>query len=126
MTQTSGLNERQSLTVPERRITNHAVVAMIEDQVKQTRCTTCDADHEYKQARVPAPRRKKDGVEDYRRIAQASAALFKEFGALSVVECLADDTPFGERTSFRPQRYIAAGELRPRRAPPKPKVTCSA
>ena len=46
----------------ERRITNHAIVAMIEDQVKQTRCTTCDADHEYKQAKVPAPRRKKDGV----------------------------------------------------------------
>ena len=44
----------------ERRITNHAVVAMIDDQVKQTRCTTCDADHEYKQARVPPPRRKKD------------------------------------------------------------------
>jgi hypothetical protein len=43
----------------ERRITNHAVVAMIEDEVKQTRCTTCDADHEYKQARVPASRRKK-------------------------------------------------------------------
>ena len=46
----------------ERRITNHAVVAMIDDQVKQTRCTTCDADHEYKQARFPRPRRKKDGV----------------------------------------------------------------
>ncbi len=44
----------------ERRITNHAVVAMIEDDVKQTRCTTCDADHEYKQARIPAPRRRKD------------------------------------------------------------------
>jgi hypothetical protein len=43
----------------ERRITNHAVVAMIEDEVKQTRCTTCDADHEYKQAKVPPPRRKK-------------------------------------------------------------------
>jgi hypothetical protein len=43
----------------ERRITNHAVVAMIEDQVKQTRCTTCDADHEYKAARVPPPRRKR-------------------------------------------------------------------
>jgi hypothetical protein len=43
----------------ERRITNHVVVAMIEDEVKQTRCTTCDADHEYKQAKVPAPRRKK-------------------------------------------------------------------
>src|SRR5687767_9292544 len=43
----------------ERRITNHAVVAMIDDQVKQTRCTTCDADHEYKQAKVPSARRKK-------------------------------------------------------------------
>src|SRR5262245_62297383 len=43
----------------ERRITNHAVVAMIEDEVKQTRCTTCDADHEYKQAKVAPPRKKK-------------------------------------------------------------------
>jgi translation initiation factor IF-2 len=47
----------------ERRITNHAVVAMIDDEVKQTRCTTCDADHEYKQAKVPPARRKKlDGA----------------------------------------------------------------
>ncbi len=43
----------------ERRITNHAVVAMIEDEVKQTRCTTCNADHDYKQAKAPAPRRPK-------------------------------------------------------------------
>ena len=43
----------------ERRITNHAVVAMIADDVKQTRCTTCDAEHEYKHAKVPAARRKK-------------------------------------------------------------------
>jgi hypothetical protein len=46
----------------ERRITNHAIVAMIEDEVKQTRCTTCEADHEYKQARVPAQRRKKEAL----------------------------------------------------------------
>jgi hypothetical protein len=44
----------------ERRVTNHVVVAMIEDTVKQTRCSTCDADHEYKQARLPPPRRRKD------------------------------------------------------------------
>src|SRR5262245_51120587 len=43
----------------ERRVTNHAVVAMIEDDVKQTSCTTCDAEHEYKHAKVPAPRRRK-------------------------------------------------------------------
>jgi len=43
----------------ERRVTNHVVVAMIEDQVKQTRCTTCDGDHDYKQARTPSPRKAK-------------------------------------------------------------------
>ena len=42
----------------ERRITNHVVVAMIDDQVKQTRCSTCDADHEYKAAKVPRTRKK--------------------------------------------------------------------
>jgi hypothetical protein len=42
----------------ERRVTNHAVVAMIGEDVKQTRCTTCDADHDYKHAKVPRQRRK--------------------------------------------------------------------
>ena len=42
----------------ERRVTNYAVVAMIGEDVKQTRCTTCDADHEYKHAKVPRQRRK--------------------------------------------------------------------
>src|SRR5688500_13644613 len=45
----------------ERRVTNHAIVAMIEGDVKQTRCTTCDAEHAYKGARVPK-RRKKDAI----------------------------------------------------------------
>ncbi|HEY7288878.1 MAG TPA: hypothetical protein VH583_03500 [Vicinamibacterales bacterium] len=39
-------------------MTNHAVVAMVGDDVKQTRCTTCDAEHEYKHAKVPRQRRK--------------------------------------------------------------------
>jgi hypothetical protein len=42
----------------ERRVTNHAIVAMVGDDVKQTRCTTCDAEHEYKHAKVPRQRRK--------------------------------------------------------------------
>jgi hypothetical protein len=45
----------------ERRITNHAVVAMVGQDVKQTRCTTCDAEHEYKHAKIPAQRKKKTG-----------------------------------------------------------------
>ncbi len=43
----------------ERRITDHAVVAMIDDNIKQTRCVVCDAEHEYKQGKVPPQRRKK-------------------------------------------------------------------
>jgi hypothetical protein len=46
----------------ERRITNHAIVAMIDQEVRQTRCTTCDSEHAYKRARLPALRRKKDSV----------------------------------------------------------------
>jgi hypothetical protein len=51
----------------ERRVTNHAVVAMIEEDVKQTRCTTCDAEHAYKGARVPKRRKK-----------ETPSALYKE------------------------------------------------
>lgn len=52
----------------ERRITNHAIVAMVGNVVKQTRCTTCEAEHEYKHAKAPTLRRRKD----------APAALFNE------------------------------------------------
>lgn len=51
----------------ERRLTNHAVVAMIEDDVKQTRCTTCDAEHPYKGGKAPRRRKK-----------ETPAALYKE------------------------------------------------
>jgi hypothetical protein len=51
----------------ERRLTNHVVVAMIEEDVKQTRCTTCDAEHPYKGGKVPKRRKK-----------ETPAALYKE------------------------------------------------
>jgi len=44
----------------ERRLTNHVIVAMVGDEVKQTRCATCDSDHEYKHAKVPRQRKKSD------------------------------------------------------------------
>ncbi len=43
----------------ERRLSDHAVVAMVGETIRQTRCTTCDAEHEYKQAKVPVSRKKK-------------------------------------------------------------------
>jgi uncharacterized protein YbaA (DUF1428 family) len=36
----------------------------------------------------------------YVRHAQAAAAVFKEYGALAVVECWGDDVPEGKLTSF--------------------------
>jgi hypothetical protein len=43
----------------ERRVTNHVIVAIVGDAIRQTRCQTCDSDHVYKEARVPR-RKKKD------------------------------------------------------------------
>jgi uncharacterized protein YbaA (DUF1428 family) len=36
----------------------------------------------------------------YLEVARAAAAVFKEFGALQVVECWGDDVPEGKLTSF--------------------------
>jgi hypothetical protein len=42
----------------ERRITNHAIVALVNNEIRQTRCTACDSEHEYKEARAPRRRKK--------------------------------------------------------------------
>ena len=57
----------------ERRVTNHVVVAMIGDDVKQTRCSTCDADHDYKHAKVPRPRKKSEPAALYSQVLAAVA-----------------------------------------------------
>jgi uncharacterized protein YbaA (DUF1428 family) len=38
--------------------------------------------------------------EKYRQVAEQAAAVFKEHGALNVVECWGDDVPEGKVTSF--------------------------
>ena len=43
----------------ERRLSNHAVVALVGDDIRQVRCTTCDGEHEYRAGKLPASRRKK-------------------------------------------------------------------
>ena len=76
----------------ERRVTNHVVVAMIEEDVKQTRCTTCDAEHAYKGARVPKRRKR-----------ETPAALYKE-----VLAAMPETDP----------PPVPAASLRPLPAPP--------
>src|ERR1700683_5202143 len=47
----------------ERRLTNHVVVALVGETIKQTRCSTCDAEHVYKGARVPSRKKKNESPE---------------------------------------------------------------
>src|SRR5262245_56996607 len=51
----------------ERRVKNHAIGAIVEETVKQTRCTTCDSEHAYKGGQAPKRRKK-----------ETSSALYKE------------------------------------------------
>jgi hypothetical protein len=94
----------------ERRITNHAVVAMVEDQIHTTRCAVCESEHDFKNAKVPAQRRK-----------SSTAALFTQ-----VLDNL--ESPHGRAASAVPERRAPgsdeeAGDVAPQpppAAPPEP------
>ena len=47
----------------ERRLANHTIVAMVGDEIRLTRCTTCDTEHPYKGGKAPRLRKKKSSVE---------------------------------------------------------------
>jgi uncharacterized protein YbaA (DUF1428 family) len=46
---------------------------------------------------VPVP---KDKIDAYKALARRAGEVWKEHGALAFVECLGDDVPYGELTSF--------------------------
>jgi hypothetical protein len=48
----------------ERRVTNHVIVALVGDSIRQTRCATCDAEHEYREARMPRRKLKNGETSD--------------------------------------------------------------
>lgn len=52
---------------------------------------------------------KKDRVDDYKELAQLAGKVWMEHGALSYVEALGDDVPYGELTSF-PRAVQAADD----------------
>jgi hypothetical protein len=83
----------------ERRVTNHAVVAMVGAEVKQTRCTTCESEHEYKQAKMPRLRRKTQTPAAL--AAQGLAAPPKLHEPEVPVRSTADDSPPGPANELR-------------------------
>lgn len=54
---------------------------------------------------VPVPKQK---IEDYKAMASKAGPIWKEHGALAFVECIGDDVPYGELTSF--PRAVHASE----------------
>jgi uncharacterized protein YbaA (DUF1428 family) len=42
----------------------------------------------------------KANLEAYKAMSQTAGEVWKEYGALTYVECVGDDTPYGEVTSF--------------------------
>jgi uncharacterized protein YbaA (DUF1428 family) len=46
---------------------------------------------------IPVP---KDRLDDYKKVAALCAVVWREHGAITSVECVGDDVPYGEVTSF--------------------------
>ena len=57
---------------------------------------------------VPVP---KDKLDAYKALAKKGSEVWMEHGALSYVECVADDVPYGEVTSFPRAVQLAEDEV---------------
>jgi len=57
---------------------------------------------------VPVP---KKNLAAYRRMSQKCGKIWREFGALEYVECVADDVKPGKHTSFPQSVKLKAGEV---------------
>ncbi len=57
---------------------------------------------------VPVP---KKNLAAYRKLARRAGKVWREYGALDYRECIADDVPFGKRTSFPRSVKLKPGEV---------------
>lgn len=96
----------------ERRITDHAIVAMIDDNIKQTRCVVCDAEHEYKGGKVPAQRRKKAGAGLFGQVLEglqpARLSAHADSADVAVMDADSIDAPDDDLDDLEPDADVAA------------------
>lgn len=78
----------------ERRLTDHAIVAMVDETIQKTRCTACDNEHPYKEGRTPRARRK-----------NTPAALYQE-----VLTNVTEGAPTASQTSPAADPPVVAAE----------------
>jgi hypothetical protein len=76
----------------ERRLANHTVVAMVGDEVRLTRCTTCDTEHPYKGGKVPRQRKKTPAQAAYDEVLESVKKETEVPGTL-VTHAGAEDPP---------------------------------
>src|ERR1044071_767559 len=55
----------------ERRLANHTIVAMVGNEIRLTRCTTCDTEHPYKGGKVPRQRKKSSAKAAYDEVLES-------------------------------------------------------
>ena len=89
-----------------RLLSNHAIAAIVDDVIKQTRCSTCDFEHPYKDGKLPA-----------RRTKSATSALYKQ--VLDNVTEGAPDEAAGQSRLAGPRPVLARPDA-PRPAPVSP------
>ena len=112
----------------EKRLSNHVIVALVGDEVRTTRCSTCDFEHVYKEGKVPARRKKADPqavlyktvLENITgRDAETGASLQADADAETPVPAVAAVVPAAPRLT--PAAAVAPPvEVRPVAAAPAP------
>jgi hypothetical protein len=104
----------------ERRVTNHVIVAIVEDVIRQTRCSTCESDHPYKSGREPRLRKKLaagatdpptavDAAQDADGPALPESPPVAAAGAADATDPAAprlDDTPAADDPDAAPERAV--------------------
>ncbi len=75
-----------------RLLSNHAIAAIVDDVIKQTRCSTCDFEHPYKDGKLPTRRTKKDAT---------TSTLYKQV-LDNVTDGMPDDTAAKPASPSRP------------------------
>ena len=94
----------------ERRLANHTVVAMVGDEVRLTRCTTCDAEHPYKGGKVPRQRKKSSAKAAYDEVLESVKKETETPGVLVTHnETSAAAAPASPAHDETPQERAAAG-----------------
>jgi hypothetical protein len=107
----------------EKRLSNHVIVALVGDEVRTTRCSTCDFEHVYKEGKVPARRKKADPqavlyktvLENITgRDAETGASLQADADAETPVPAVVAVVPAAPRLTPRRRSRCAPSPPRPR------------